>query len=593
MSTACPMYFGAADAPLFGWFHPGAPAREVGVLLCAPWGREEVSVHVSLRHWAQSFSEAGWPCVRFDYPGEGDSAGDAVVDASVEAWVASVGLAIDELKRLSGVRQVCLLGVRLGATLACLAAQGRDDVLGLMAVAPVVKGRGFMRELTALQAAGSAPSGGQSVPDVFQSGGFVMSCGLRDALSSLDLTQLPAAPCPQVMVLDRHDMPPSKAWLASLQAQGVAVHHQALEGYAGMVADPHHVRLPTAMIEATLQWLGDVASGTPTPPSRPQQEAGPPQASWLVPGAAGPVRVTEMAHMLPEGVFGILTRRAGDTAPSGHAILLLNAGSTRRIGPSRMSVTLARRWCQDGHHVFRFDLAGVGDSPTRPGRVPNMSYPHEAMADVAAVLRFLQGLPGITRVHAVGLCSGAYHALKAARDGLPLASVTMINPLIYFNAEGLELIEGDATLSVHKVHSAVAAYKSSALSGDKWRKLLRGQVDIRVLLSVLSRRFAMGMAGQLRNLARWVHWPLRDDLGSELRRLAAAGVMLHFVFAKGDPGEAMLHDQAGSILASLERQGTMSIRVFDGADHVFTDLLPRTEMLACLTQILVEVTRVG
>ena len=55
--------------------------------------------------------------------------------------------AVSELRRRTGVQRVCLLGFRLGALLGALAAPDCEGVCGLMAIAPVVNGRRYLREL--------------------------------------------------------------------------------------------------------------------------------------------------------------------------------------------------------------------------------------------------------------------------------------------------------------------------------------------------------------------------------------------------------------------------------------------------------------
>jgi alpha-beta hydrolase superfamily lysophospholipase len=589
------MFFGSPAAPLFGWLHGAHPfTADVGIVLCSPWGREEVSAHYTLRQWALQLSAQGWPCVRFDYPGEGDSSGDPLIDGGLQAWVEGVRQAMDVLKQRTGVRQVCLLGLRVGATLACLAAQGRDDVIGLAAIAPVVRGRGFVRELTALQAVASKSCESQLPQGVFQSGGYVMSVATLDALSALDLTQQKHAPACHVMVIDRDDMPPSSAWIRVLEAQGAHVEHHALPGYVAMMADPHLAVVPHAMLEACLRWMRRLAAPVAGPlvPQRSALAHAWASACLPAPGLAGAM-LTETALRLP-GVpaFGVLTQADAGPPTTGHAILLLNAGSTRHIGPSRMSVTLARRWAAAGHVVLRMDLAGLGDSDVRAGCAVNMSYPHDAMVDVRAAVDHLLALPGIKQVHACGLCSGAYHCLKAARDGIPLASITLINPLIYFNAEGLSLDDG-ADLSPQRVHSAVASYKESAASLEKWRKLVTGKVTFGAVLKVFVARGRMVLSGKAMSLARLLRWPLKDDLGTDLRCVARKGVRVNFIFSQGDPGELMLREQAGSVLHHMQGRRRLGLQVFQGADHVFTDLVVRNEMLMCLTQIISNMTVVA
>src|SRR5688500_12041784 len=128
-----PLGFGSGSE-LFGWYHAphGASRRGWGVVLCNPIGDDLVRAHRPLRHMAERLAAAGFPVVRCDGRGTGGSAGDERGPARVAAWTEDVGLAVDELKALSGVSQVCLVGARMGATLALVGAARRQDVAGLV-----------------------------------------------------------------------------------------------------------------------------------------------------------------------------------------------------------------------------------------------------------------------------------------------------------------------------------------------------------------------------------------------------------------------------------------------------------------------------
>ena len=80
MSHACaqPHYFGAADAPLFGWWHAAENPTGLAMVLCSPIGREEISAHRSLRHLAEMLAQRGVSTLRFDYAGTGDSCGSSL-----------------------------------------------------------------------------------------------------------------------------------------------------------------------------------------------------------------------------------------------------------------------------------------------------------------------------------------------------------------------------------------------------------------------------------------------------------------------------------------------------------------------------------
>lgn len=247
------IYFGVAPV-LSGYFHPAVAGggTRVGVVLCAPIGREEASAHLALSAFAQASADAGMPALRFDYAGCGNAMPLEDVVDDFSAWVSSTSQAIDHLKAISGVSHVLLVGIRVGGALACLASLGRTDVLGLTLIAPVIKGRAWVRELTAMAAAS-----GQAIANGFdglESGGFAMGGELRRSLERLDLFTLAKSPAPDVLILDRNDFPGSAKWAEHLRGLGATVESQALPGFQGMVVDPHHAEVPHLMLGAFLHW---------------------------------------------------------------------------------------------------------------------------------------------------------------------------------------------------------------------------------------------------------------------------------------------------------------------------------------------------
>jgi hypothetical protein len=94
-------------------------------------------------------SEAGLHTFRFDYYGTGDSSGESW-EGSISRWRMDILQALQELKGISGARDLSIVGFRLGAA---LAAETRFDGFGLKDLVlwdPVVSGRKYIEELKAL-----------------------------------------------------------------------------------------------------------------------------------------------------------------------------------------------------------------------------------------------------------------------------------------------------------------------------------------------------------------------------------------------------------------------------------------------------------
>ncbi len=246
---------------------------------------------------------------------------------------------------------------------------------------------------------------------------------------------------------------------------------------------------------------------------------------------------------------------------------MLNAGSIYRVGPNRLHVQLARSLAARGHVVLRFDLAGLGDSPSIAGQPENVAYPRGAHADIARAVAFAARQPGVRDVHIAGICSGAYHAFSAAVRGAKVASVVPINPLTFFWHDGSSVV-----LPPHQVAGEAQRYARAVFDPEKWKKLLRGEVDPRAFAEVARQRALDVARRRLRDVARRVGRPLPDDLGADLERAAHRGIKLRFVFASDDPGLDLLRGGAGSAFETLRRRGDLSVDVIDGPNHTFTQV---------------------
>lgn len=548
-------YFGPPERARFGWLHRPATSARVGVVIVPPFGYEAVCAARSLRHLADDAARAGLIALRFDPDGTGDSAGDDLDPARLEHWLDSIDDAC-ALVRRAGAERIVLAGVRLGALLAATCAARRDDIAGVVAIAAVPTGKALLREGSALQLAlGLAPPPPGAEMREREVVGFAISDETWEAIGALDMKASTRAPAPRMLLIDRDDRPPNDAWAAHLRALPVEVTQLRLPGYVDMTLDPHRTVVPTAIIEATVAFARSFASGGDAPaPMEPVLR----KSMSMRRGAAD---VREEAVWLDPHLFAIAARPAA--APT-RAVILLNAGAVGRIGPNRLYAELCRRFAEEGALAIRCDLSGIGDSLPREGENENVVYHGRAIDDVAAAVRWAQAA-GAREIVVAGLCSGAYHALRAALAGLPIDTIVVINPLTFHYVPGAPL-----DVAAFRITADAARYRKSVTSGASWRKLLRGEVKLSRIATVLWHSVRGRVVNTAKNVLRALHVPLRDDLGSELETLARRGVAIRFVFADEDPGRAMLHDEGGPVVERLAARGKLAIRTIEGADHTFT-----------------------
>lgn len=279
-------------------------------------------------------------------------------------------------------------------------------------------------------------------------------------------------------------------------------------------------------------------------------------------------------------LFGVVSEPAEplqDPRSRGNVLILLNSGTIHHIGPSRLYVATARLGAALGMPVLRMDLSGVGESPPRPGEKENTAYSASALDDIARAIRFAAARFSNANIHLIGVCSGAYHGLKAAVRGLPVRSVVVINPLAFFWKEGMSLDYAD-----FHVTSEANRYRKTALHLSSWLKVLRGQVDFAAAGRIFTKRLNSVVTNSLREVGRALHVPLREDLASELKRVAASKIDLLFVFSSSDPGLSLLKEQGGRTVERLSRQDALRISMIDGADHTFTAHWTRDQLIMVL-----------
>ncbi len=582
-----PEYFGPEDRPLLGWLQRPPRPQGLGVLLCPPLGHELIHSHLTLRALAQAIAGRGLPVLRLDYAGTGDSADppqDGAPGGACPAWLASIDAAIAHLQARGGVQRVALLAVRSGTLLAATVAARHPDVAALVALAPVCSGRRLLREWRALSASAAlASTRGDGALEV---AGFTFDALTCAAVEAIELGELRWPAALAVSVIDRDDLPAAERWIAQLQQAGLAVQHDRHSGLAAMLDEPQRHVVPVDAVQACADWLARLG---PAPPAHGQARAAMPAPAPARESAAmgGGVRESVLRigrHKDRRAVelMGILAEPTSDAqAEPGPVVLLPNTGPVHHIGGHRLYVDLARGLAGRGCRVLRFDLSGLGDSPARPGEAPGAIYGPRAVDDVAqAVAEARQRWPG-QEIVLLGLCAGAYHALKSAVAGSRVARAVIVNPLVYHWKDGMTLEAAEGALQA-------VYYRSKWRRLESWKRLASGRSDLRLLAQVVGRRLA-DLAGALRarpHPATTTVAAPRDDLAQELEQAAGFGTRLDFVFSQDEPGWPMLQQQAAAAVRRLRGLGLLSVQHLARADHTFSTEDARRRLTACVVGLL-------
>jgi alpha-beta hydrolase superfamily lysophospholipase len=599
-SPATPLYFGPPGRRLFGWLHrPSHRERDLALVVCKPFGYEAVCSNRGIRAFAEMAAASGVACLRFDYLGTGDSDDIDVKADQLDAWTEDVLAAIEELKLRTGISRVCLLGLRLGATIATLASARSPALAGLLVISPLVSGRRYLKDLrnTRLAAAmGSEAAAGAGADAPARDGsievsGFVLSAATIQALGSVDLARMAPPSCP-TLVIDEPSLPVARKWSECFPS---AARYVALPGLIEMImAMPHDAKVPAEMLTEARAWLHEIsairadtctASDSRESGSRRSVQQVEPEDRSSILHLDGPEtnprsQISERPVWLHSDtpLFGIVTTPPTDEKRK-RGVILLNAGATYHIGPNRLYVTLARRWARRGYYVLRFDLQGLGDSGTRNGHPDDEVFPPAALDDIRAAIKFMRSRYGVSDFSLCGICSGAYHALRAAAAAMPITRVLMVNPRNFYWEHGTEI---DA-LTAAEVVMRSRQQRQRILSPEAWKRVLSGQVDMPRLALIYVQRPLIAIGNALRGVTSALKLRLLpEDIGAELEEMVSRGIKVAFVFARSEPGLELLRVQGGSRLARLGDR--CRIHVIENADHVFSRADTREIMEHALSQ---------
>ena len=113
-------------APAFVSVHePRGDVPRTGVVICPPFGWEEVCSYRARRTWAQQLAAEGRLAVRLQLPGTGDAGGSPRDADLLETWVAAVADVVAWTRSRPSVERVTVVGLGLGGILGLARGRGR------------------------------------------------------------------------------------------------------------------------------------------------------------------------------------------------------------------------------------------------------------------------------------------------------------------------------------------------------------------------------------------------------------------------------------------------------------------------------------
>lgn len=279
--------------------------------------------------------------------------------------------------------------------------------------------------------------------------------------------------------------------------------------------------------------------------------------SLPAPGSVPPAPVAaacpaEEVLDLPGGAFGLLA--PGRAPARGVGVVLFNAGLIHRPGPLRLHVDLARRLAGAGFDVLRFDLPGIGDTPSGD----------DAMSAAVAALDAVAARTGATSFVVGGVCSAADLGWRMAMADDRVRGLLLIDPFAVRNG----------WYHVGRLRAALRLPPRELL------RKLRGRIR-------RGRREPVPLAGDYRD------WPDPAGFRQQLAGMLARGVRV-FALYTGGVGDYLLHGrQLVATFGASRRHPGLELEFRPWLDHILFAARDRADVVDAISNWVAAVDRTG
>lgn len=533
-------------AGCFGWLHTPANGLSNGlaVVMCQGLSTDGLTGYRPFRLLATALARAGYPTLRFDYPGTGNS-GNTDVDEIWQLWQASIDAAVDWLRQHDLADRVVLCGLRAGATLATEVSAVRRDVVGLLLLEPVIRGRSYLRQL-------SIEAGGNSA-DLSAAGPLAvhelrLSAATVQRISQIDLRLFrPGSSC-RIGVFTQAPTRPASECIAAWRSAGLTVDSHDFSGLEAMLRPVLMSHMASIDAASILAWLNSIPRSAPISFASEQLPV-----EGVLLEAVYMETVMRFGHQ--ERLFGILCE------PSGHsdlymAVVITNSSGNPTSGFGRFGVELARGMATSGIASLRMDFTGLGDSVSHDDN-PTHIFETDRREELRSAVDLLMSR-GYRRIAIQGLCSGAYHALHGAFDD-PRVNVLLLVNLQHFAWEGGDRVELKGYALRRPAH-----FLKKLGSPTVWINLFSGKYDVSGIIAVqfdrLSDKTRWLRLGSGKRAAKDAVRP--PTITDRLQDLSLRASTL-FLMSEGDEGVVTLSNELGP---ALELPGA-SVQVVPDVDH--------------------------
>ena len=179
-------------------------------------------------------------------------------------------------------------------------------------------------------------------------------------------------------------------------------------------------------------------------------------------------------------LYGIL-HEPDINRPSKIGVICLNTGMQYRVIWHRLNIKIARRLCNQGYFVLRFDTHGIGESEGELDiQSQNIEDFHDLIqtglfvSDTLSAIEFFRKEAGLDQLYLIGPCGGALTAIISA------SKTDCIDGIIYM-AGPVTITSSELTLDMHPqdAQNRITYYLSKLFSPKSWLTFFSGGSDYR------------------------------------------------------------------------------------------------------------------
>ena len=181
--------------------------KKTGIVLCHPIGQEYIYSYQAYALLSNTLANKGFPSVRFDYTGCGNSEGE-ISEVNIKVWLENIARSVHEIRKKCGVTDIILTGARFGAAIASIYLREKHNINGLVLWNPILYGDKYLTELKKDHKkwlSGSFSKIKHEVKGGIESQGFFIPDSLAEEIKKINLLQAIPEKKVKLLLIDNPD----------------------------------------------------------------------------------------------------------------------------------------------------------------------------------------------------------------------------------------------------------------------------------------------------------------------------------------------------------------------------------------------------